>query len=256
VRLLRFTGKSTTAVLIGIVLAAFAWSGLTVSAETLRVGSEVDYPPFEYFDETGTAVGFDIDIVHAIGRIMGVEIEIVNAPWGEIIPRLIRDEYDLIASAMTITQERAKLVDFSEPYFTNGQIVVVRTGESGIQSAADLRDKNVAVKAGTTSVDAALELDVANILTFAQVEEAYHSLLAGEVDAVIHDQFFVPTDPEPFAGRIRTVGEPFTLEYYGFAVKKGRTDLLQGINDALAAIKADGTYERIHTKWFGIEPSY
>lgn len=103
--------------------------GITSAAEKLRVGSDMTYPPFEFVDEkTRQPAGFDIDFIKAVGEAMGVDIELMNVAWDGIIPGLLAGHYDMLISAMTITEERAQAIDFTDPYFATGQVIAVRKG--------------------------------------------------------------------------------------------------------------------------------
>ncbi len=238
-------------VTMGIVLAV-GGTGLVAAAEVLKVGSDVAYPPFEYIDDkTKAPVGFDIDLIKAIGKAMGAEIQIVNTAWDGIIPGLITGNYDLLISAMTITDERAAAVNFSDPYFSTGQVIAVKKGNKAIDAPADLSGKRVGVQLGTTGHFAAEKVKGASIRTFQTTPEAFLALKAGQVDAVVCDELVALEEIRANKGQVEVVGQPFTIEYYGIGVKKGRTDLLRRVNRALAQIKADGTYDKIYDKWLG-----
>lgn len=226
--------------------AAFA------QAQTLRVGSDVAYPPFEFIDETTLEpAGFDIDLIRAIGEVMGREVEIINTAWDGILPGLINGHYDVVISAMTITDERAAAVDFSDPYFATGQMIVVRADDNSITQPADLAGKRVAVQIGTTGHFAAESIQGADVRTFDTMPAAFLALKAGQADAAVADELVAKEEAAANPGQLKTVGRPFTIEYYGIAIRKGRTDLLREINRALATLKANGTYDQIYEKWFG-----
>lgn len=222
-------------------------------ASKLRVGSDVAYPPFEFVDEdSGEYRGFDIDLILAIGERLGMEVEIINTAWDGIIPGLLAGEYDVIISAMTILDERAVRVDFSDPYFTTGQVIAVRAGDQRIGAPDDLAGRVVAVQIGTTGQFAAEKIEgVRRIDVYPTTPEAFLALKRGLADAVVVDELVAIEEQNANPGEIQVVGAPFTVEYYGIAIRKGRQDLLRQINRALAQIKADGTYDAIYEKWIG-----
>ncbi|HHW09381.1 MAG TPA: basic amino acid ABC transporter substrate-binding protein [Firmicutes bacterium] len=229
-------------------------SGQAWAQQVLKVGSDITYPPFEFIDDkTKEPTGFDMDLIRAIGKVMGVQVQIINTAWDGIIPGLITGNYDVIISAMTITDERAAAISFSDPYFSTGQVIAVRKGSKGISEPAHLKGKRVGVQIGTTGHFAAEKVQGAMILTFQTMPEAFLALKAGQVDAVVADEMVAIEEMAANPGQTEIVGEPFTVEYYGIAVKKGRTDLLKKINLALAQLKVDGTYDAIYQKWFGVK---
>jgi ABC-type amino acid transport substrate-binding protein len=224
------------------------------AAEVLRVGSDVTYPPFEYIDDkTKEPTGFDMELIRAIGKAMGAEVRIINTAWDGIIPGLIAGQYDVIISAMTITDERAAAINFSDPYFSTGQVIGVRKGYKGISVPADLKGKRVGVQIGTTGHFAAEKVQGAQVFTFQTMPDAFLALKAGQVDAVVADEMVAIEEMTAYPGQTEIIGTPFTVEYYGIAVKKGRTDLLKRINLALAQLKVNGTYDAIYQKWFGVQ---
>ena len=235
-----------------IATAVFVlWAFLgAASAATLRVGSDITYPPFEFVDEiTGQYTGFDIDLIKAIADAMDVDVEINHVAWDRIFDGLNNGEYDVVISSVTITPERSLLVDFSDPYFVTGQVVVVRSNEQRIAGPSDLSGKTVAVQAGTTSFDAARAIPGVSVRTFEVIGEAFDALRRGEVDAVLSDHLPAASEVRARPG-LKVAGRPFTVEQYGIAVRKGESELLGRINAALAKLVADGTYQAIFEKWF------
>src|SRR5690606_5232553 len=169
-------------VLLLAVLLTLAAAGMA-SAQVLRVGSDVAYPPFEYVDEaTGEYVGFDMDIIREIGRRLGMDVQVINVAWEGIIPGLLSGHYDVIISAMTITNERAQAVDFSDPYFATGQVILVRADDDRIKEPADLKGKRVAVQIGTTGHFAAERIEGAVVEHYPLTPEAILALKLGRAD--------------------------------------------------------------------------
>lgn len=226
----------------------------TIKEGVLTVGSDVAFPPFEYKDEkTQEIVGFDVDLIKEIGKRLGLRVEIINATFDTLIPALNAKKYDVVVSAMTITEERKKQVDFSDPYIDSDQSIAVRK-DSNIKSAADLKDKIVGVQRGTTGELKANELKeiygIKEIKSYDDTLLAFEDLKAGRVDAVVNDlpvtAYLVKKDPA-----FKIVEVIKTGEQYGFAFRKDSKELREKVNEALKKMKEDGTYDRIYKKWFG-----
>ncbi len=225
--------------------------------EKLRVGSDVAYPPFEYFDTDGTTpIGVDMELAQAIGDKLGCEIEIVNTAWDGIFAGLSKGDYDVVISAVTITPDRLLDFDFSDPYIENWQsIVVMADGSVKPASPAELDGLKVGYQEDTTS-DIYLTDFIAkngiNVETFeyATVMNAYDDLAAGRLDAVISDSTVAAkyiADSKYEQSWIQTEGEP---ELFGVCMPKNSTELQKAVNDALAEIKADGTLDKIFNTYF------
>src|SRR5690606_29843532 len=123
---------------LAALLAVAMLAGVAGAQGVLRVGSDVTYPPFEYVDEqTGEFVGFDMDLIREVGRRLGMRVEIINTAWEGIIPGLLSGHYDVIRSAMSITDDRAAAVDFTDPYFATGQVIMVRADDHLILQLTD-----------------------------------------------------------------------------------------------------------------------
>ncbi|HHT28674.1 MAG TPA: basic amino acid ABC transporter substrate-binding protein [Firmicutes bacterium] len=220
--------------------------------DVIKVGSDMTYAPFEYIDpETKEPAGFDIELMLALGEAMGKEIEFVNTSWDGLIPGLNNGDYDLLISAMTITAERAESIDFSDPYFTTGQVIVVKKGTTGINGPEDLAGKVVSVQIGTTGQFEAEKIPgIKRIDTFPTMPEAYTALKQGKVDASVADELTALAEIKANPDGVEIVGGIFTAEDYGIGIKKGRKDnLLKEVNEALKKVKEDGTYDKIYEKW-------
>jgi polar amino acid transport system substrate-binding protein len=223
--------------------------------KSYNVGTDAAYAPFESQNESGEIVGFDIEIVRAIAEKAGFEVKFVNTPWEGIFNALGQGDRDLLVSAITITDERKQTMDFSDPYFDAAQLIAVRQ-DSKVAAFADLKGLKVGVQTGTTGDEAVSNLlgkTSTDIKRFESTPLALKELESGGVDAVVADNGVVVNYvANNSGGKFKTVSDPaFVPEKYGIAVKKGNADLLAAINKGLAAIKADGTYDRIYTKYFG-----
>lgn len=221
----------------------------------ITVASDIAYRPFE-FTQDGEPVGFDIDLMNEIGERAGLQVEFQNVTFDGIIQGLNNGLYDAAISAMTITEERAQQVDFSEPYFNADQSLLVKSG-SDIQSTDDLADKRVGVQLGTTGAAEAQALadegKIAEVRRFDTIEDAFTALENDQVQAVIND-FPVSADKAKTSnGSLEVVETIPTGEQYGIAFPKD-SELVDPVNEALQEIKDDGTYAEIYEKWFGQEP--
>ncbi len=234
--------------------------GGSSSDKELLVGLEATYAPFE-FQENGEVVGFSPDVLKAIGENQGLKMRFIDTPWEGIFATLGTGDRDIISSSVTITDERKQIVDFTDPYFEATQMIVTLADNQGIKSFADLKERTVSVQSSTTGDLIMQKLQgeqSTNIKRFDQMPLAMKELLNGGVEAVVGDngviQNFVNNNPDV---KLRTlVDDGFEKEFYGFAIRKGRDDdLLAKLNAGLAAIKADGTYDRIYAKWFNEVPS-
>ncbi|EGO62304.1 extracellular solute-binding protein family 3 [Acetonema longum DSM 6540] len=255
--------KWTTALLLGIFLLTLFLAGCGGSEpakeqakKVLRVGSETTYPPFEFQDEKSKEyVGFDLDLIRAVGNQMGYEIQIQSMAFDGLIPALEAGNIDALISAMTITAERAKKVTFSQPYYKSGLAIMVRQDNTDIKEFDDLTGKKIAVQIGTTGADEAAKIKDAKISTFNSAPEAFLELKAGGVDAVVNDlpvnEYYITQGGGQDA---KIVGKALTSEDYGIATAKKNTELAGQIDKALAELKKNGEYEKIYVKWFGSKP--
>jgi polar amino acid transport system substrate-binding protein len=228
-------------------------------AKVYVVGTDAAYAPFESQNEKGEIVGFTVDVVNAAAAKAGIQVKFVNTPWEGIFNALAQGDRDMIASSVTITDERKQTMDFSNPYFDAAQLIAVKQN-SKIAKFADLKKAKVGVQTGTTGDEAVTKLlgkTNANIKRFESTPLALKELEAGGVDAVVADNgvviHYVANNP---GGKFKTVSDKeFAPEQYGFAMKKGNTELQGKLNEGIAAIKADGSYDAIYSKYFGAPPA-
>jgi glutamine transport system substrate-binding protein len=226
-------------------------------AKVLKVGSDTAFAPFEFQDEKSKEyVGFDMDLIKAVGKQMGYEVKIQGMGFDGLIPALEAGQIDVAISGMTITDERKKKVNFSKPYYTSGLSIVVKQDNAAIKEFNDLEGKRLAVQIGTTGAAFAKKVKDAKIREFNTAPEAFLELKAGGVDAVINDlpvnEYYIAKAGSKDA---KIVGKPLNSEDYGIATAKKNTDLAQKIDKAVDELKQNGEYDKLYEKWFGRKPA-
>ena len=250
--------KKLTMAAAGLAMA-FAASTASADGHKLRIGVEGAYPPFSEKTADGKLVGFDIDIAMALCEKMNKECELVEQDWDGIIPALLAKKYDAIVASMSITEERKKRVDFSSKYYNTPTRFVAKEGVDWKDTNDGLKGKTVGVQRGTIQHDYLLKLypDV-DVAAYGTVEEAYLDIAAGRVDAIIVDSLAVDggflSKPEGkgfgFFGGDHVEPTSILGEGAGVAVRKGEEDLRDAFTKAISEIRADGTYDKINSKYF------
>ena len=238
------------------------------TTETITIGSDIPYAPFEYRNEAGDLIGFDVDIAEAVfsGQ-LGLDYEFQETGFDGIIPSLNNANFRVIMSAMTINEQRAESVDFSDPYFTAFQTVLVLEGDD-ISAREDLQGETVGVQRGTTGEAAAEDLQEEfdgdlEIESYDQINGAFDALLNNQVSAVINDntvsaEFAAENDGVVFlegdgVAADRDDAPPYltlTIEEYGIAFRQDDDEFREEVNGALAAIRENGTYDEIYNEYF------
>jgi polar amino acid transport system substrate-binding protein len=244
--------KKASLVVISILLiTAVLLSACTSSATTkVRVASDATWPPFEMVDETTKELtGFDIEMMTAIAKEAGLDIEFVNVGFDPLLAGMAQCQYDAAVSAMTITPERQANMLFSDPYLNAGQIVTVQIANTTIQSKDDLAGKTVGAQIGTTGAIEVGKIAGATLTTFDTVDLAFLALQNGQIDAVVADSPTAAGFVAQNADKLKMVGNVFTDENYGIAICKTKPELQAKINQGLAAIKANGTFDALLTKY-------
>lgn len=220
----------------------------------LIVGTDAAYAPFESENSDKTVSGFDIDVLKAIAEKAGLKLRFINTPWEGLFNQLASGDRDILVSAITITDERKKVMDFSDPYFEAAQLIAVPV-KSTVTKMDDLKKLKIGVQTGTTGDEIVGNLvgkSNSNIKRFEGTPLAIKELENGGVDAVVADNGVITNFQKNNASAFKVVTDAsFKKEYYGIAVKTGNVELLKKINQGLAAIKADGTYDKIYQNYFG-----
>lgn len=227
------------------VLASIAKSG------TYRVGVDATFAPFE-FSQDGKKTGFDIELVEAIAKELGAGkgVEWVDIDFKGLIPGLLANRFDMIASAMYITDERRQVVNFSDTYYPGGLVIMVKAGNAEIAGPESIAGKTAAVQIGTKSVkflkDNYPTVKVVEVETNA---EMFGQVETGRTDFVVTGKpaakLYAQTHPT-----VKVLDKQLTTEDYGFAMRKDNPELVTKVNAAIAKLKADGTYQKLVDKWF------
>lgn len=226
-----------------------------LGGRAVQVGSDTTYPPFESVDANGKIVGFDIEIVDAICAKINCKATFTTTDFQGIFAALAQGRFDMVASGVTITDERKKTVDFSLPMMKNTQVLLVRADETRVNSTADLKNPEikVAVQNGTTNEITARKL-VADpdkqVVLFDDFNLAVASVLNKQADVVVIDTFAGAALLEQNKGKVKTVGEQFGDETLGYVFKKGDTAFIDAFNAGLKAVVKDGTYKTLCEKWW------
>jgi polar amino acid transport system substrate-binding protein len=229
----------------------------TVERSTLTVCSDTPYEPFEFEGDDGEQTGFDIELLRAIADGMNQDIEVTDQDFEGIWLAPQAGTCDIVASAMTITPERAELALFSDPYFDAEQsLLVTADNEETYATLEDLGGQTIGVQSGTTGETYANENKPAGaeVKGFPDSSAMFLALESGDVAALLQDL--------PVNGYRATQDDSFVVtetyptdEQYGFAADKDNTELIDNVNEQLQALRDDGTYDEIYADWFGEAPS-
>ncbi|MFC3886332.1 transporter substrate-binding domain-containing protein [Bacillus songklensis] len=219
-----------------------------------KVGVDTTYPPFE-FEEGGKYKGIDIDLINAIADNQGFKIELAPMDFGGIIPAMQAGELDVAIAGMSITDERKKVVNFSEPYFDAGITLVVKKGNTDIKSVDDLKGKTVAVKKGTTGANYAQEnagKQGFKVVQFNDSPAMFQEVANGNADALIEDYPVIAYAIAQKDLGLEIAGDRLNGDQYGIAVLKGKNqELLEKINKGLSELKESGKYDEIVKTYLG-----
>lgn len=240
-----------------LILLALAFGVLGIGAEKFIVGTDATWPPFEWVSAKGHMLGFDLDVMRMIAILEGYEIEIQNLAFDAIIPAVILGKVDIGASGFTITEERAQVVDFSSPYWTSDQTVLVRADSGLTLEAALSPGRKLGAQRGTTGAfwveDNLIAKGVAvELVLYETYPEAIMDLLAGRLDAVIQDQAPSEQAVRQYAGKLVIAGIIKTYEEFGFLVAKGDPKgILPRIERGMKKLKETGAWDNLVSAYFG-----
>ncbi len=232
-----------------------------VKAGALTTCTHLPYAPFQSKDATGKVVGFDVALIDLVAAKLGVTQQVVDTPFEGIKSGtdLNSGKCDVAAAGMTITDERKQVLDFSDPYFDATQALATQTGKE-VKALEELKGKRLGVQGGTTGEDyiktqvkeKGLDIEVVSFRDLAALQQA---LATNQVVAAVNDlpvwNEYIKANP----GKVVVAAGFDTGEQYGFAVRKGNAELLKTVNEALAAARTDGTYDKIYAEWIGEKPA-
>ena len=217
---------------------------------SLRVALEGTYPPFN-FRENGQLVGFEVELAKALAAKLGVKAEFTTSEWSAILAGLQAGKYDVVINQVTITDKRKEAFDFSDPYTLSSPQLIIRRNEANPPTSLQaLKVKKLGVGQGTNYADLAKEVGGIDIRTYPGSQEYLQDLVAGRIDAALNDSLLIPylakktrlpVKPGAALGEVSKAGIPFA---------KGNPKFKAAINQALASLKADGSFARISNKWF------
>lgn len=212
----------------------------------LTVGTNAEFPPFEFVGDDGEPDGFDVALIKAIGEKLGVEVKVENMEFASLISSM-GSKIDVAIAGMTVTDERKESVNFSDSYYDAVQYVIVAK-DSTIATAEDLKNKTIGVQLGTTGDFIASDIEGATVSQYNKAVDAVNDLNNGRVDCVIIDKNPALVFESRFDGQIVALDGTqfdFTTEQYAIALPKDDATLVEKVNAALSEIKADGTFDEL-----------
>ena len=242
--------KRVMTIVLALLFAQALWA-----EKPLKVGMELQYPPFEMSDTKGNPTGISVDLAKALGKYLGREVVIENIAWDGLIPSLKTGKIDMIISSMTITPERAKTVAFSIPY-AQSNLAILTYPKSGVSDIRQLNQKGrkVAVKKGTTGhLYARDHLKNAQILVFDKENAAVMEVIQKRADGFLYDQLSIYRDWRRHPDRTVALLQPFQEkpEYWGIAMRKSDKELKRKVDAFIRQAKQDGTFDALADKYLG-----
>lgn len=239
--------------LCALLLPALLCSS-AMAAEKLVVATNPEWPPMEFLDDNRNIVGYDVDMFKAVAAEAGMDAEFKMTAWDGIFAGIAAGNYDVIASAVTITPERQRAYAFTVPYYDVQQIVVLRKGNSA-SGFADLKGKVIGGQIGTTGVFVAQKSGVdMTIREYENVGLAMQDLLNERIDAVVCDSpvaLYYANQKEGFSDQLTVAFRTEATESFGFVVRKDRKDLVERLNKGIEAVRAKGIEAKLIQKWLG-----
>ena len=228
-------------------------------AGKIVVGTSADYPPFEFVDESGEIVGFDIDLANEIGQRMGLEVEIVDMPFDSLIAAVQEGKIDISIAAFNYTEERDKSVDFTDPYYYAEDGFLVAEDFAGeITKPEDAANYRVGVQTGATAdswvtenlVDAGLMAEE-NVFRYERMDQAALDVKNGRIDILITDYIPAQALAEEVGGLKVIYHAEVSTGPVNIITPEGSTELTEALNDVIAEMLEDGFIDQLSTKWIG-----
>ena len=242
-------------ILLSLLVLSFFVTGAESRAEKYVVATDCTFPPMEYLDDQKQPVGFDPAIIKEIAKASGFEVDVQNIAWDGIFAGVAAGKYEIVASGVSITPERQKAFDLSDPYYDVYPTIITMAGSS-IKKPSDLNGKKVGGQIGTTGLVETLPKakSKAIVKTYDEVGLALEDLAKGNIDAVICDDpvaKFYANKKQEYAGKLKVAFITDDVEFYGFAVRKSDTDLVKKLNEGIKAVKEKGIDKQVVEKWIG-----
>ena len=219
----------------------------------LVIGMELAFPPFEMLDSSGQPAGVSVDMAHAMGQYLNRPVRIENIPFDGLIPSLKTGKIDVIISSMTVTEDRKKSIDFTDPYLKMG-LAILAAKNSDIQSINDVDkpSRNVVVKKGTTGNIYTLQhFKNAKLLVLNDQSACAIEVSQGKADCFIYDQISVFKNWKKYEATTRAILQPFAQEDWAMGIKKGNDALRTQINGFIKEFKESGGFDALGAKYFG-----
>lgn len=224
-------------------------------AADLTVGANIGNVPWEFQDESGAFVGFEVDLANEIGKRLGREVKIENIPFNGLFSAVQSGRIDMAMSSITITQKRLESVSFAQPYYDSDQSLTVMAA-SGIKGLADMKGKVVGVDTGSTgdmwATDKTAAQGFADIRRYEGLAPAMLDLAAGRIDGYISDipalQYYAKDKPQYLVAERIPTGEQYSMMFAKDAA------LAAEVNEVITQLKTEGVVAELHKKWFGAEP--
>tara|TARA_R110002020_G_scaffold178906_4_gene371975 strand:+ start:1336 stop:2088 length:753 start_codon:yes stop_codon:yes gene_type:complete len=238
-----------------LILAAAALIALGTTAqaqETVRIATEGAYAPYNFLDDSGKPAGFEIDLAAAICAQAGLTCEVITNDWDSIIPNLLAGNYDVIMAGMSITDERKQSIDFTQNYFPPDPSLYIAATGAGVDPSA-LEGKRVGVQGGTIQAAYAEENLGSNntVVSFGTADQAMADLGAGNLDIIFADGTYLEPVVAAANGAFEFVGDEVMIgDGIGAGIRKDEPELKGKLNDALTALKQDGTVDKLIAQWF------
>lgn len=233
--------------IVGIFMVACGNTG-EEKIEKVYVGTNAEFAPFEFLED-GKTVGFDMDLLAAISKETGIEMEVKDMAFDGLLPALQAKKIDMIIAGMTATEERKKAVNFSETYYKANQVIITAKDADDISNFEGLKGKKVGVILGFTGDVVVSEIDGVEVKKYNAGYAAIMDLKAGKIDAVVLDGEPAKNFVKNNEG-IKITSAEGEKEEYAMAVSKDNAELLKKINAALVTLKENGTYDKLLKKWF------
>ncbi len=237
----------------GLAIALFGVGISNAQQKELAIGMEMSFPPFEMLDTSGQPAGVSVEMAKAMGKYLQRPIRFENIPFDGLIPSLKTGKVDLVISSMTVTQERSKSIDFSDPYLKMG-LSILANKNSSIQSIADVDKPNITVavkKATTGHIYAIQHFHNAKILIFSDSPTCATEVAQGKADCMIYDQISIFENWRKYQDSTRAILQPFQTEEWAMGIRKGNDELRTQVNAFLKQFKESGEFNDLGNKYFG-----